>query len=74
MFAECSELPGTPDAVSAFPRIAGLEISVPTKSTAACGSLLLKERPSVTFLCITNLCREQGAWFDSKRWSCRRRD
>ena len=31
MFTECFELVGTPDAVSPFPRIAGLEISVPTR-------------------------------------------
>lgn len=31
MFIECLELVGTPDAVSLFPGIAGLEISIPTR-------------------------------------------
>lgn len=58
MFVECFELSGILDVVLVFFRIVGFEISVLIKSTVVCGSLLLKERLFVIFLCIINFCRE----------------
>lgn len=50
MCAECFELLSIPDAVSAFPRKAGLEISVPIEFKAAGGCWLRGERLPVVFV------------------------